>query len=161
MDVIWSGGATWAGAPTCGTLLNRDAVISVGGYNKLLTPCPDCYVPYHMLGKYSVYKTYYSLGYYRWSENDTYNKSTLLGLIAAYNDFLQILSNKNLIVRFFSNEHFADCALYYMRKGREANVIIKSEEIDDIRTFKYSKIRLRLLYFFRKMNMGIKVLFAR
>lgn len=160
-DVIWGGGATWSGAPTCGTLLNKDAVLSVGGYNKELAPCCDCYVPFHMLGKYAVYKTYYSYGYYRWSENDTYRKTTLLGLIAAYNEFLQILSEKHRIVRFFSDEHYADCVMYYSGKGKEADIVITEDEIAAIRPLKYSKVKLKILYICRKLNSGSKRLLAR
>ncbi len=160
-DVVWGGGATWAGAPTCGTLINRKAALEVGGYNAELSPCCDCYLPYHMLGKYRVYKTYHSLGRYRWSENDTYRKSTLVNLIAAYNEFLEILSRKHWIVRFFSNEHYADCVMYYRKKGKEANVEISDEEINSVRKLSYSTVKLKVLYLCRRINSGIKVLAAK
>lgn len=160
-NVIWGGGATWAGAPTCGTLLNKSAVLEVGGYNQDLTPCFDCYVPYHMLGRYAVYKTVYSLGVYRWSQNDTYRKETLLGLIKAYNEFLEILSNKHYIIRFFSNEHFVDCVNYYRKKANEVNIEISDEDIMQIRDVRYSKLRLKILYLCRKINYGLKILLAK
>ena len=159
-DVIWSGGATWAGAPTCGALINKKAFIEVGGYNQQLSPCPDCYVPYHMLGRYGVYKTYYSLGYYRWSENDTYKKSTLLNLIEAYNEFLEILSEDHRIVQFFSNEHYADCVHYYVSKGKEAGVTISDAEIRQIRGCDYSYIKLKILYICRRVLNFKNVLLA-
>ena len=160
-NVIWGGGTTWVGSPTCGTLLNKKSVLEVGGYNPELSPCFDCYLPYHMLGKYGVYKTYHSLGYYRWSENDTYRKSTLINLIVAYNEFLEILSRKHWIVRFFSNEHYADCVMYYRKKGKEANVEISDEEINSIRKLSYSTVKLKVLYLCRRINSGIKVLAAK
>lgn len=160
-NVILGGGCTWAGAPTCGTLINRDAFISVGGYNQELSPCPDCYVPYHMLKNYGVYKTCHSLGFYRWGENDTYRKPTLIGLISAYNEFLEILSQKHFMVRLFSNEHFANCALYYCKKGKEADVNISIDEINKIRNFKYSKFKLKVLLFIRKAYSAIQNIFAR
>lgn len=152
-NVIWGGGATWAGAPTCGTLINKEAILKVGGYNQELVPCPDCYVPYHMLGTYGVYKTYYSLGIYRWAENDTYKKETLLGLIKAYDEFLDLLSKKNVLVKFFRKEHYADCVNYYRNKGKEANVVIYDDEID---VYNYSKIKLKLLYIIRKIHSGLQ-----
>ena len=150
-NVIWSGGATWAGAPTCGALINKAAFIDVGGYNEELSPCPDCYVPYHMLGKYGVYKTCYSLGKYRWGENDTYRKSTLIGLIKAYNEFLTVLAKRYAIVKFFENECFVDCARYYQNKGLEAQTIVTKEEIEEIRKFKCSKLKLKMLLLVRKL----------
>lgn len=160
-NVIWGGGATWAGAPTCGTLLNKEAVISVGGYNPELTPCFDCYVPYHMLGKYAVYKTYYSLGKYRWSENDTYRKETLLGLIKAYNEFLEILAKKHILICFFSDEHYADCVNYYRSKGKEAGIVISDQEIAMVRPLVYSRVKLKLLYICRRINSVFKVITAK
>ena len=159
-NVIWGGGATWAGAPTCGTLINKDAFIEVGGYNQELKPCPDCYVPYHMLGKYGVYKTYHSLGIYRWDENDTYRKETLMGLIKAYEEFLDILSKKNILVNFFQNEHYVDCVNYYRSKGKEAGVEISDCEVNAIREYKYSKIKLKVLYLIRKSHSVIQLLVA-
>lgn len=160
-NVIWGGGVTWAGAPTCGTLINKDAFVGIGGYNQDLNPCPDCYVPYHMLNKYRVYKTYYSLGIYRWDENDTYRKETLIGLIKAYEEFLSMLSKCNVLVKFFEKEHYVDCVNYYRSKGREANVEITDDEINKIRKYKYSKIKLRLLYILRKIHSGIQIALAR
>ena len=160
-DVIWNGGATWSGAPTCGTLINKEAFLKSGGYNEELMPCPDCYVPYQMLGSYNVFKTYYCYGKYRWAENSTYKKEVLLGLIKDYSEFLEILSKKHWVVKFFSNEHYADCVKYYTSKGREAKVEISDKEIDSIRVLNYSKIKLNLLYFIRKINSGIEILLAR
>ena len=151
-DVIWGGGVTWAGAPTCGTLLNREAMISVGGYNKELSPCADCYVPYYMLGKYGVFKTYYPYGTYRWGENDTYKEKTLLGLIREYDDFLRVLSKKSYVIRFFKKEHYADCVMYYRSKGSEAGLDIPDEKINIIRPLEYSKSKLKLLYLIRKTH---------
>ncbi len=160
-NVLLGGGATWAGAPTCGALINKTAFIDVGGYNEELSPCPDCYVPYHMLKKYGVYKTCYSLGKYRWGENDTYRKSTLLGLINAYNEFLSVLAKKHIIVKFFEKEHFADCAIYYQKKGKEAGTEVSNEEISEIRDFKYSVKKLKLLLLIRKIFSAYKFLVAR
>ncbi len=161
IDVILTGGVTWAGSPTCGTLINKRVFLEVGGYNDELIPCFDCYVPYQMLKKkYEVCKTYYSLGYYRWSDNDTYNKSTLVGLIKAYNEFLYILSTNSGFVRFFLNENYFDCVKYYRSKAKEACVEISDEEISEIRTIKYSGFKLKLLYFLRKAYSLKKQLFA-
>ena len=160
-DVILTGGATWAGAPTCGTLINKRIFLEVGGYNNELTPCFDCYVPYQMLKKnYEVDKTYYSLGYYRWSDNDTYNKTTLLGLIKEYNEFLCVLSNNNRFVRIFSNENYFDCVKYYRSKAKEAYIEISDEEINEIRIIKYSRFKLKILYFLRKTYNFKKQVFA-
>lgn len=141
-------------------MINKEAFLEVGGYNQELKPCPDCYVPYHMLGKYGVYKTYYSLGIYRWDENDTYRKETLIGLIKAYEEFLGLLSSKNIVVKFFQNEHYVDCVNYYRGKGREAKVEISDEEISKIRKYEYSKIRLKVLYIMRKVYSAIQNIFA-
>lgn len=160
-DVICGGGATWAGAPTCGTLINRKAIIELGGYNPELSPCADCYIPYFMLDKYGVYRTYYDFGQYRWGENDTYKKSTLIGLIKAYYEFLEILSEKYFIVNFFKNEHYIDCVHYYRSKGLEANVVISEKEINEIHPMNYSKNKLKMLYLIRKINSGIKTIFTK
>ena len=160
-DVIWGGGATWVGAPTCGTVINKKAAIKLGGYNPDLTPCFDCYLPYHMLDEFVVLKTYYSLGVYRWGENDTYKKETLLGLIRNYNKFLGLLSRKNSIIRFFSDEHYADCIMYYSAKAREANVNISCDDINGIRALSYSKTKLKLLYFCRKIHQAFKIFSAK
>lgn len=150
VNVILTGGATWSGAPTCGTLINKQAIMAVGGYNKELTPCFDCYVPFSMIGKYGVFKTYYSLGIYRWGQNDTYRKSTILNLIRAYNEFLEILSKEYLFVKLFSNEHYADCVNYYSKKAEEGKVVLSSDEIGDIRPLCFSKTKLNLILQLRK-----------
>lgn len=160
-NVRLSGGATWAGAPTCGSLLNKDAVISVGGYNRDLSPCPDCYVPYHMLGRYGVFKTCHTLGKYRWDENDTYRKTTLIGLIREYNDFLNILAKSDKLVSFFKNENYIDCVNYYRSKAKEADVEITDDDINSIEVPKYSPIKLKMLYLMRKIHHGIQLFAAR
>ena len=50
---------------------------------------------------------------------------------------------------------------YYRSKGLEANVIITSEEINEIYPLKYSKSKLKILYLLRRINSGIKTIFAR
>lgn len=156
-----SGGITWVGAPTCGTLINKKAIIEVGGYNRELSPCPDCYVPFHMLDKYGVYKTCATLGVYRWEDNDTYNKKTLLGLIEAYNDFLVQLSKKHIFVRVFEDEHYADCVRYYRSKGQEAGVVLSDDEINKIHELKYSKLKFKILLKMRKIYRGWTLLIAK
>lgn len=161
MDVLLMGGATWAGAPTCGTLINKQAIMAVGGYNPNLAPCFDCYVPFFMIGKYGVYKTYYTQGIYRWGQNDTYNKSTLINLIKAYEEFLTILASNHIFVKIFRNEHYADCVSYYSKKAREGGLVLTHQDIDSIRKNKYSFFRLRLLYFLRKAFSAWRQLIAR
>lgn len=160
IDVLISGGTTWAGAPTCGTLINRDAFIEIGGYNESLAPCFDCHFVFQMMQKYRVSKSYYSLGLYRWAQNDTYKKSTILGLITAYNDFLNVLEKNYSFVKFFSNEHFEDCVRYYLSKAREGNVQITDDDISYIRNRYYSKFKYNLLMLIRKSYRYCKELSA-
>lgn len=74
------------GAPTCGTLLNRQAFLQSGGYHQDHWPSGDAYLPVQLIlqNKYRVYCSVAPLGYYRWEENASLKRETVIGFIEEY-----------------------------------------------------------------------------
>ncbi len=144
-NVYLSGGATWAGAPTCGTVINRKVMLEIGGYDQQYSPCPDIFPVYRMLGKYRIYKTSTPLGIYRWGQNDTYNDKTLIGLIEQFYFFLEYLSSKHRIVKFFEEEYYVNQVNWCIKKAKESGKMLKAEDFSYICKYRNRPYRRKLL----------------
>ena len=68
--------STIYGAPTCGTIFEKEAMINSGGFNLDWGYSSDWFSLLSFNRKYSVYKTLEPLGYYRWGENVSLNFNT-------------------------------------------------------------------------------------
>lgn len=76
-------GHTSAGAPTCGTAILKKAYVECGGINYDYGPSADAVLCYQIMKNYDVVNTDCILGGYRWDDNATLKKSTILNLITA------------------------------------------------------------------------------
>ena len=69
------------GAPTCGTIFEKEAMISSGGFNPDWGYSSDWFSLVSFNRKYSVYKTLEPLGYYRWEDNESLNINAQVAFI--------------------------------------------------------------------------------
>ncbi|MBR4703111.1 MAG: glycosyltransferase family 2 protein [Oscillospiraceae bacterium] len=76
-------GCTGAGAPTCGTAILKEAYLKTGGVNYAFGPSADEVICYQIMRQYAVVLSRQVLGGYRWGENESLRKDTLLLMIRA------------------------------------------------------------------------------
>lgn len=76
-------GCTGAGSPSCGTVILKKAYLEIGGINYAYGPSADAVLCYQIMKKYAVICSDRILGGYRWDNNETLEKSTLLKMIQA------------------------------------------------------------------------------
>ena len=88
-------GHTGAGAPTCGTTVLKKAYMEAGGINYDFGPSADAVLCYQIMRKYDVVTTDCIIGGYRWNENATLNKQTLLDFIRADDLLMAYAYHKN------------------------------------------------------------------
>lgn len=88
-------GHTGAGAPTCGTTILKEAYIKAGGINYDFGPSADAVLCYQIMRDYDVVTTDCVIGGYRWDENATLNKQTLLDFIRADDLLMAYAYQKN------------------------------------------------------------------
>lgn len=149
------------GAPTCGTLLNRKAIIKVGGYNPEYYPSGDVYPPIKMLKNYRVYKTYAQLGSYRWSNNASLNPDVVLGWIKENHRFREYLYTTSLagkvFGKIFKNEHYT----LFLKKIIKLTEQLKNNNLkldfDNIYKSEPNKVKIKFLVFLRKIYFRIKI----
>ena len=110
-DVALFGNAGFVGAPTCGTLINREIALDVGGYNENNYVTADSYFPVTLLSKgYKIGKSSRILGYYRYFNNESYKDDTINYFLEDFfnqNAFISQISDRaKEIVDTFKNEQF-------------------------------------------------------
>lgn len=84
------------GAPSCGTILNKDAIISVGGYSNEYYPSSDAVIFFDLLDKFKAYETIGDFGYRFYGKNESCKFETMKGFLKQYlfmQDKLAVLSN--------------------------------------------------------------------
>lgn len=74
-------GCTGAGAPTCGTTIRKEAYLETGGINYDFGGSADAVLCCQIMRHYAVVCSDRILGGYRWNDNETLRKSSLLQLI--------------------------------------------------------------------------------
>ena len=146
-DIIIRGEAGFLGAPTCGTLINKEAMFQVGGYNERYYPSFDTYPPYFMLGRYGVYKSVDYLGAYRWESNQSFKEDTLYSWVEEYESFRKYLSvSEPLLARkadWFIEEQYAVFVDWVVGIGKRAGKDISCKDFNHVREYnpgKYKKI---------------------
>lgn len=157
IDVVIDGGSNVFGAPTCGTIINKKAVLEVGGYNEDYLPASDIYVPYNMLKEYRVYRTMEVLGYYRWYENDTLKKETLEGLIREFMLFSKFLSTSSKFIRIFRLEQYNSCLNYIKYRAKEAGVCLSLNDFNYCYKNKPNRIKVIILNCIRRCYQCFKI----
>lgn len=68
-NILWC--ADQYGAPSCGSVWNKEKFLSLKGYDERSYPSGDWFFMVKFNEQYSVYKTTEQLGYYRWSDNSS------------------------------------------------------------------------------------------
>ena len=76
-------GHTRTGAPSCGTTILKEAYLRTGGINYGYGGTADAVLGYQIMKDYTVLESGKVLGGYRWQENDSLRKSTILNLVEA------------------------------------------------------------------------------
>lgn len=66
-NILWC--ADQYGAPSCGSVWNKEKFLSCGGYDERSYPSGDWFFMVKFNEQFKVYKTTQQLGYYRWSDN--------------------------------------------------------------------------------------------
>ena len=77
---------TRTGMPTCGTTILKEAYVKIGGLNYDFGPTADAVLGYLIMKNYTVLMSDYTLGAYRWAENETLRLETSQKLV--YADYL-------------------------------------------------------------------------
>ena len=76
-------GHSQTGAPSCGTTILKEACLRVGGFSYDYGCTGDAVLGYQIMKDYTVLHSGKVLGGYRWQENDSLRKSTILNLVEA------------------------------------------------------------------------------
>ena len=156
------------GAPSCGTLINRQIFLKAGGYNEEHYPCEDAYMPVKLINLYGykVYRTVGNLGTYQWNDNVSYKKETLMGDARELNSYLEYYRRWGKIAKccfkLFRNE------IIWMAYGgmenlvRESKYIVDKEALlhelqDTIGMPKKRKIHMKIYIFFKRLHSWILI----
>lgn len=163
-DVIIDGNAGMLGFPTCGTLVNREAIIKVGGYNQDHYPSADIHPPFLMLNDYRVYRTIVKLGFYRWDDNASYKKETMKGWAEEYYAFSKYLEQSSpilgIFVRVFRKEQYASFIQYVLELSGQKNLGLRAEDFDEIYEYKPNKFKSIMLNIIKKTHYYYKLSIA-
>lgn len=141
--------------PSCGTLMLKEAIMEVGGFNPKYYPSFDAYPGYQMLDKYRVYKTYEPLGYYRWSINVSLKKETILGFLEANVYFREFVFKSNLFYRIygymFSDAYYSKNVDDWKQKAHEHGLDLLNEDIDPIKEYHNCIIQKKVVVFIQRV----------
>lgn len=88
-------GHTSAGAPTCGTTILKKAYIDAGGINYDFGPSADAVLTYKIMKHYDAVNSDCVLGGYRWNENASLNKETIINFIIADDLIMQYVYSQS------------------------------------------------------------------
>ncbi len=145
---------------SCGSLVNRNAFLKIGGYNEKLNPIGDATLGLiFMKFGYSLYATEQVMGFYRQGENLSTQKKTLLSLIEADYCLREYLYSKNILTKVFGKifreAQFAEAVdrkISYIEKCQtnDWKQVFTIEEINNIHPYKKSKAVREILRIVRR-----------
>lgn len=103
--ILWC--ADQYGAPSCGSVWNKEKFLSLGGYDDRSYPSGDWFFMVKFNERYKVYKTTEQLGYYRWSDNASTKPEIIRKFIT-----------DNLSLReYFKERYVLGKIVYYLTKN--------------------------------------------
>lgn len=112
-DLIAEGVPGKYGMPTAGTLMRRDAIIRIGGYNtESFFPSEDVFVPVRLFDNgYHILSTIAPFGYYRCAVNESMKKEIHIGWVQ---DFVRYRSQARAFGGVYQKyeQFFRDTQLY-------------------------------------------------
>lgn len=145
---------------SCGSLVNREALLKIGGYNEKQNPIGDATLGLMFMKQgYSIYATEQVLGFYRQGENLSVKKETVLSFLEADFHLREYLYARNAITRLFGRlfreaqySESVDRRIGYGKKYHEKSQeeIPSMEDINRIHFYKKSKVSRKILRFFRR-----------
>ena len=104
-------GAVGVSLPSNGTVMNRAAILEMGGFNDDLGICADMVLPLRLMKKYAVYRTDEVMGHYRVGKrNISASDDNAYKVEKNYYDIREFYYRKNFFYRFigfiFRQQHF-------------------------------------------------------
>jgi len=159
------------GAPTCGTLINREIFLQNGGYDESHYPTSDAFLPEKLVCQkgYKIYITFGYLGFYLLSENATLKESTIVGFINEYCKYCDYYRNRDIVSKLmyalFSNE-MAIIYMDWILKLIKGNPLIRNEKelkeciYNKLGFPKENKIKIRIYQLIKNTFMRYQVLLA-
>ncbi len=140
-------GVTGISLPSNGTIMNRKAILEMGGFNDNLGICADMVLPLRLMKKYAVYRTDEIMGHYRVGKRN----------ISASNDNSYKVEKNYCEIR----EYFYQKNIF----GRIMGYIFRQQHffiIDIILNNAYWKDKtIQSLYEFRKQPIRDKIIFSK
>lgn len=143
-------GHSQTGAPSCGTTILKEACLRVGGFSYDYGCTGDAVLGYQIMKDYTVLHSGKVLGGYRWQENDSLRKSTILNLVEADLLFAQyrysLTPGSRLFGRLFwrvQHNLNIEGKLELARKGHH---VMDWHDFDHIVPYKESSRVMRFLY---------------
>lgn len=151
------------GAPTCGTIFNRSAMLKSGGFSSELGYSADWFGCIEFNEKYPIYKIYEVLGYYRWEENESLKVETQIELIEekkAYQKFCSKTSIRAKIwLKIFGKAYEAMDLKNTFNLCLQYNIDLKGfSEINP--KISKEKVKIKILHFLIKNYTRLKTLKA-
>jgi hypothetical protein len=150
------------GAPTCGSIFNRDYVVNCGGFNERLYPSADWFFLVKFNWKYKVYKSLDFLGYYRVFDNASLSVKVIKEFVNDAAMLRRFLCNKSFASKFmnfiFKYEDHAERVLEAIRNDKSNQLSIDS--FKDMSNFK-DRVKIRKIYrYFLNLYWRIKATFG-
>lgn len=96
-------GDTLTGVPSCGTTILKKAYMEAGGINYSFGPTADAILGYQIMANYTVLRSDIILGGYRWSQNATLNRDTLIALVKSDGLFAEYRYGKTAFSRLWGH----------------------------------------------------------
>lgn len=159
-NILWC--ADQYGAPSCGSVWDKEKFISLGGYSTASYPSGDWFYMVEFNKHYRVYKTSEQLGYYRWSNN----ASTKAEIIRKF-------ITDNLALREYFREHyFLGKIVYALTKKEHYRHIIdvfltfdktgklKPHDFDEIMPYPKNSLRYKVYLNSQRLYWVLRVMIS-
>ncbi len=118
--------------PSFGTVMNKEVMLKTGGFNADIGICEDVITPYKLANSYGVYITPYVFGYYRFNDNETMKRSTILKICESIYDFREYMYSKNILCRVWGwiarDRQFELLRNYCINLSRHTGVSLKDSD---------------------------------
>ena len=129
-------GESGTGVPSCGTAILRQAYLETGGVNYDMGLTADAVLGYQIMSRYQVVVSDTALGAYRWAENETLKRNSLLELV--HSDWLFALyrygrtPGSRLWGKLFQKCEYSENIRYKIRDGHRKKIELTPSDFDEI-----------------------------
>lgn len=143
-------GETRTGAPSCGTTILKKAYVNVGGVNAVYGGTADAVLGYQIMRDFTVLHSGKVLGGYRWQDNATLRRSTILELVETDLLFARYrygLTRWSKIFGYFFWRIQYNMNVHGKRKiGNKDSNVLEVQDFDYIIKYKKNNIILQFIY---------------